>query len=364
MTNARKCAGFGPTNQFMERGMRGTEPVLARACATLLAGLAVFIAGCSREPDLVVYCALDQEFAEPLIRRFAAETGLDVRPEFDIEASKTVGLVRRIREEASRTRCDVFWNNEVAHTVRLAQDGLLAAHRSPSAAEIPATFRDPEDRWTGFAARARILIVNTDLADPSTIKSMWDLFDPRFAGKACMARPLTGTTLSHMTALFSVLGESEARKYIDRARHLAQDGSLSLTNGNATVARLVRDGKMAIGWTDTDDYNVAREEGRPVAAVYPDTESVGTLLIPNTIAILKDAPHPEAARRFVDWVLRPEIEGELARSRSAQVPVRASVPRPEHVRGPGQFKAMQVDFSKVGAEIEERAREFKEIFVD
>lgn len=330
----------------------------------LVLGLALLAFGCGKQPDLVVYCALDQEFAEPLIRRFAAETGLDVRPEFDVEASKTVGLVRRIREESSRTRCDVFWNNEVAHTVRLAQDGLLASHRSPSAEGIPATFRDPQDRWTGFAARARILIVNTELADPTTIKTMWDLFDPRFAKKACMARPLTGTTLSHMTALFSVLGDAEAKKYIDRARSLATDGSLSLTNGNATVARLVRDGQMAVGWTDTDDYNVAREEGRPVAAVYPDTDTIGTLLIPNTIAILKDAPHPEAARRFVDWVLRPEVEAELARSRSAQIPVRDSVARPDYIRGPGQFKAMKVDFSKVGAEIEERAKEFKEIFVE
>ncbi len=330
----------------------------------LVALVGLLAVGCGKQPDLVVYCALDQEFAEPLIRRFAQETGLDVHPEFDVEASKTVGLVRRIREESSRTRCDVFWNNEVVHTVRLAQDGLLQPHRSPSAEGIPPAFRDPNDLWTGFAARARIFIVNTELADPKSITSMWDLFDPRFAKKACMARPLTGTTLSHMAALFTVLGDAEARKYIDRARELGKDGALNLTNGNATNARLVRDGKMAIGWTDTDDYNVAREEGRPVAAVYPDTEGVGTLLIPNTIAILKDAPHPQAARRFVDWVLRPEIEAELARSRSAQIPVRDDVERPPHVLGPGRFKAMKVDFSKVGEEIEERAKEFKEIFVD
>jgi iron(III) transport system substrate-binding protein len=330
-----------------------------------LISLVAFVTfGCGKEADLVVYCALDQEFAEPLIRRFAEETGLDVRPEFDVEASKTVGLVRRIREESSRTRCDVFWNNEVVHTVRLAQDGLLQPHRSPSAEGIPPTFRDPDDLWTGFAARARIFIVNTELADPQSITSMWDLFDPRFESKACMARPLTGTTLSHMAALYSVLGDAEAKKYIDRARELGKVGKISLTNGNATNARLVREGQMAIGWTDTDDYNVAREEGRPVAAVYPDKGGVGTLLIPNTIAILRSAPHPDAARRFVDWVLRPEIEAELARSRSAQIPVRDGVERPPHVLGPGAFKAMKVDFSKVGAQIEERAKEFKEIFVD
>lgn len=335
-----------------------------RLLAPILALLAT-LAGCGGgEPDLVVYCALDQEFAEPLIRRFQDETGLEVKAEFDVEASKTVGLVRRIQEERARTRCDVFWNNEVAHTVRLAGEGLLAPYRSPSAATIPALFRDPEDRWTGFAARARVLIVNTDLVDPASVRSMWDLFEPRFAGKACMARPLTGTTLTHLTALYAVLGDAEADRYVARAKELGASGALSLTNGNATNARLVRDGQMAIGWTDTDDYQVALDAGKPVAAVYPDQDGAGTLLIPNSIAVLAGAPHPEAARRFVDWVLRPEVEAELARSRSAQIPVRPEVSRPAHVKAPPDFEPMQVDYRAIGERIGERADRFREIFLD
>jgi iron(III) transport system substrate-binding protein len=335
---------------------------LALSTAALLAVLAP-LSSCGSQPDLVVYCALDQEFAEPLIRRFEAETGLDVRAEFDVEASKTVGLVRRIEEEAGRPRCDVFWNNEVAHTVRLAEAGRLAAYRSPSAEAIPPLFRDPEDRWTGFAARARILIVNTDLVAPASVTSMWDIVDPRFAGRACIARPLTGTTLTHLAALHTVLGEQEAGRYVARLRELGGSGALSLTNGNATNARLVRDGQMAIGWTDTDDYQVAVRAGKPVAAVYPDQQSVGTLLIPNSIAILAGAPHQDAARRFVDWVLRPETEAELALSDSAQIPVREAVPRPAHVRGPGDFRVMQVDYRAVGREIGARADRFREVFL-
>ena len=144
-----------------------------RCLALLLAALG--LPGCGREPDVVVYCALDQVFSEPLLRRFEAETGLVVRAEFDTEASKTVGLVRRLIEESERTRCDVFWNNEIAQTVRLAELGLLQTYDSPSAAGIPERYRDPDRRWTGFAARARVLIVNTDLADPGGLHGMDDL---------------------------------------------------------------------------------------------------------------------------------------------------------------------------------------------
>ncbi len=332
---------------------------------TLLSVLALaLLPACSSEPDLIVYCSLDQEFSESLMKRFEKESGLKVRAEYDIEANKNVGLAARIREEAiSRPRCDVFWSNECAQVASMAEEGLLDAYDSPSAADIPAEFRDPEHRWTGFAARARVFIVNTKLADPVEIKTMWDLFEPRWKGQVAMARPLAGTTNTHMTALYLALGEDEARRYVETAAELAKDGSLNLTTGNAHVMRLVRDGQAAFGWTDTDDFNVALEAGFPVAAVYPDRGGVGTLLIPNAVCVLKSAPHPDAARRFVDWVLRPEIEAELAKSRAAQVPVRASVPRPSNVVGPDGFTAMRVNWGEVGRAVRGRTEEMQELFL-
>ena len=333
--------------------------------STLLrAPLLLLAASCAPEPDLVVYCALDQEFAEPMIRRYEQETGLVVRAEFDVEANKTVGLVRRIREEANRPRCDVFWNNEVAHSARMGLDGLLAAYASPSAQGIPAHFRDPEGTWTGFAARARIFIVNTELADPKALTTMWDVVDEKWAGKVAMARPLTGTTLTHMAALYVVLGEEKAEEYVTRIHALGERGAIQLANGNATVARMVADGRAAWGWTDTDDYAVMLEKGAKVAAVYPDAGGIGTLLIPNTVVLLKTAPHAENGRRFVDWVLRPETERQLAFARSAQIPVRPDVERPPTVVASTGFAAMKVDFRAVGAELEKRSERLKQLFLD
>jgi len=342
--------------------MKVPAPPMRLLLAPLLAA-ATLVTGCQEQPDLTVYCSLDQDFGEPLLRRFEQESGLRVRVEFDIEANKNVGLARRIREEAARPRCDVFWSNEFAQVVSMGEDGLLAAYDSPAAAGIPENFRDPQRRWTGFAARARVFIVNTKLADPAQIKSMWDLFDPRWKGKVAMARPLAGTTNTHMAALYEALGEQEGRRYVQTAQQLASRGELNLANGNAHVMRLVREGEAAFGWTDSDDFNVALESGAPVVAVYPDAEGLGTLLIPNTVCILGNAPHPENAKRFVDWVLRPEFEAELAASRSAQVPLRAAVPRPAHVKGAEQFKAMDVDLGRVGRSIQARSKELQELFL-
>ena len=338
----------------------------AAAARGALAALALALLGaCAEEPDVVIYCSLDQVFSEELIRRFERESGLDVRAEFDVEAHKTVGLVRRIRAEHARPRCDVFWNNEIAHTIALADDGLLASYDSPSAADIPDVFRDPEHRWTGFAARARVFIVNTERVTPADLEDidgMEDMLEPRWKGQVAMARPRTGTTLTHAVALYAALGERAARAQLEQ---LIAAG-VNFVQSNGQVMRLVREGQYAWGLTDTDDFNVAREAGFPVAVVYPDQGEgeVGTLLIPNTVCILKDAPHPEAARRLVDFILSREVERELAFARGAQIPLRADVERPAHVRSAADLRLMEVDFREVGRELPLRQAELEEMFVD
>jgi iron(III) transport system substrate-binding protein len=318
---------------------------IVRACAFLFP---LALLACSDgQPKVVVYCALDREFSEPILKVFQDQTGIVVDWKFDVESSKTVGLVKDIEEEANRPRCDVFWNNEIMHTIRLERQGLLETYRSPQAASFPAEFRDPDGTWCGFAARARVFIVNTDLLpDPAGWpRSYRDLVDPRFSGKGTMAKPTTGTTQTHVAALFSVLGEQPAWQFLDGL--FANDVTLATSNGS--VMKLVRDGERAFGFTDTDDFNVARRDGYPVEVVYPDSAAgeLGTLLIPNTVSIVKGAPHREQAEKLVDFLLSELVEKQLAYSASAQIPLRPQVERPPHVAQVADLNVMKVDFEKV-----------------
>lgn len=94
---------------------------------------------------------------------------------------------------------------------------------------------------------------------------------------------------------------------------------------------------------------LSKSNAAPVAIVYPDQEpgGLGTLFIPNTISILKDCPHPDAARRLVDFVLSPAVEEQLARGPSAQIPTRLRKPtRAAHRETPRTVRAMQIDFDE------------------
>jgi len=332
----------------------------AAACAL---ALVLTAAGCS-ESDVTLYVALDQEHSERLVDLFRQQSGLTVDANFDTEASKTVGLVSAIIEEAQRPRCDVFWNNELAQTVRLAQKGLLQPYASPAAESIPAEWKDAEHRWAGFAARARVFIVDKkQIPDPADYpKSMWDLCDPKWRGRCAVARPLTGTTLTHFTALRYVLGEQEFNRFLDG---LFANEVVFLQSNGATM-RQTAEGKVAFAFTDTDDFHVALQKGYDVTAVFPDQGDgmVGTMLIPNSVAIVKGCPHPDAAKKLVDFVLSEKVEGLLAAAKSAQIPLRASVPGPTvpQILKIGQFRPMQWDPAVTAEHLDNMLKLFQERF--
>lgn len=329
-----------------------------------LCSLPLLAVACSKPADVALYVALDQEHSQRLVQQFEQETGLAVKARFDQEANKTVGLVSALIEEAARPRCDVFWNNELAHTVRLAQKGLLEPYVSPSAATIPVEWKDVDGIWSAFAARARVLIVNTELLpDRATWPtSTMDLVDPKWKGKCGAARPLTGTTLTHFTALRKAMGEEGFQKFLDQC--FANEVVWLQSNG-ATM-RQVAEGKLAWAWTDTDDYHVALTKGHKVACVFPDQQEggMGTMLIPNSIALVKNGPNPEAGRKLVDWVLKESTEALLAAAKSAQIPLRASVQGPADpaILKVGQFRQMAWDPAVVGADLERCAADFAKRF--
>ncbi|MHC4223116.1 MAG: extracellular solute-binding protein [Planctomycetota bacterium] len=309
------------------------------------------LAAVARAADekVTIYVSLDKQHSAKVLDQFEKETGIKVEDRYDTEADKTIGMVRKLKEQKADPVADVYWNNELATTIGLKEFGVLQPYVSPSAKDIPAVFKDPDGYWTGFAARARVLIVNTNLVKPEEYpRSMWDLTKEKWRGKCLMARPQTGTTAAHGAALYS-LDPKRADEYFDKL--LAND--VVWTRGNAHNMKEVSAGRYAFGWTDTDDFNVALQKGWPVALVYPDAgpEDIGVMYIPNSLMLIKGSKNPEAGKKLIDWLLRPEIEAMLAHSATAQIPVRPGVKVPDNVRRPDQVgKVMQLDWNKVGKE--------------
>ncbi|WP_425618622.1 extracellular solute-binding protein [Anatilimnocola sp. NA78] len=310
--------------------------VLAICCAVLT--------GCKRQPEVVVYAALDREFSEPILEEFTQQTKIKTLGKYDLESTKTVGLTQAIIGEANRPRCDVFWNNEILNTLRLEEQGLLEVYRSPQADHYPELFRSPNGTWQGFAARARVLIVNTDLVDAEHMPdSIYDLADPFYKGRTAIAKPLFGTTATHAACLFASLGDAKAKEFFTSLKQ----NQVHVLGGNKQVAEAVAAGNLAFGLTDTDDAIIELEKGSHVKIVYPDRgeDQLGTLFIPNTLALIKGCPNPGHGKQLIDFLLTANVETKLATGPSAQIPLGDQVTIKPRVETPATVKAMPVDFS-------------------
>ena len=284
-------------------------------------------------------------FSEPIFR-YCEDAGTPkVRALFDTEETKSTGVLNRLIAEASRPQADVFWSGDPVRPFVLMERGLVEPYASARAEGLPPALRAADGSWTGFAARARVLLVSTRLVSGSEMPaSIRDLADPRWKGKIAIANPLFGTTTMHAAALFEHWGDDEAKAFFARLR----DNDIRVASSNGEVKRLVAMGEIAFGLTDTDDANDALGDGAPVRVVYPDQDGMGTLVMPTVVVLIKGGPNPAAGKRLIDCLLSPEVEARMAAS-AAHMPLRRGVTVPANVRSVAQLEAMRVDYARVAA---------------
>ncbi len=333
--------------------------LLTIACAIVSLG------GCVPRPEseVVIYSAADREFAAPILGAFERRAEkTKVSSQFDVESSKTVGLVNRLIGEKAHPRCDVFWNNEIMHTLRLESLGLLERIEWQVPSDWPTNMRSTTSTWIGFAARARILVVNRQmLPDKSQWpKSVLELADPKWKGKCGVALPLFGTTATHFTVLDTKLGPTAAAAWFQKVKSNAV-----VLSGNKQVAQSVSAGQLVFGLTDTDDALVEIDNGLDVGIVFPDQDSgeLGSLLIPNTVCIIKNSPNPVAARLLSNYLLSEDVEGRLAMGVSGQFPMRPNHPQKSRAQKSETVRWMEVDFLSASLRWPEVAEKLREVFV-
>lgn len=308
-----------------------TEPAMPRRAFPVLAMLLCACAwaaspGCSEKNEpgasVVLYFTVDDAYARPIIAEFERQTGIRVETRTDTEATKTTGLVARLRLEKDKPVADVFWSSEPFMTEQLAREGVLAPFRSEGLAAWPEAHRSPDHAWYALAERSRVLVFNTRIVGAEEAPTqITDLTDPRWKGRLAMARPEFGTTRGHVSMLFALWGEEPARRWLGALR----DNEVILLDGNSAVVRAVASGEAHVGLTDTDDVFAGQRQGWPIDLIYirhdTDEHSLGVMTIPNTVARVAGGPNPGSAARLMEFLVSEGVERRLAQSDSHNYPV-------------------------------------------
>ena len=288
------------------------------------------VSSCAERHDdrsvVVLYYSVDEVYARPIIEAFEHETGIRVDARTDTEATKTTGLVGRLRLEQDAPVADVFWSSEPFMTEQLAREGVLESMRTEALDAWPVGYRAPDYSWYGLALRSRVIVFNTNLvAGEDAPGQMRDLTETKWKGRIAMARPEFGTTRGHMAMLVALWGDDGARAWLAGLKA----NRVLLLDGNSAVVRAVATGEAAVGLTDTDDVFSGQRNGWPIDLVYVrhdlGASKHGVMTIPNTVARVKDGPNPDNAARLMEFLMSEQVERLLAESDSHNYPVRATL---------------------------------------
>jgi iron(III) transport system substrate-binding protein len=306
--------------------------------------------------EVVVYVSEDQVFSEPILRDFEKETGIKVKAVYDTEETKGTGVMNRLIAEKDNPQANVYWANEPIRAEVLKQLGIAAPYFSPNATDISDAFKDPEGYWTGFSARARVLVVNWRVRNkPNSILAYTD---PVWKAKAVIANPLFGTTTVQMAALFSLWNDGRVKSFMDDLKK----NEVKFSTSNGESADLVASGEFDFSLVDSDDAVNRIRQGKPVEIVFPDQgeDQMGTLILPNTTVLIKGHSRPENGKQLIDYLLSRETERKLAYADCGQIPLHAGVQTPPDVPRMEKVKAMRIDYATVARKMRETQHLLKE----
>lgn len=190
--------------------------------------------------------------------------------------------------------------------------------------------------------------------------SVYDLLNEAKSLNAAIAKPLFGTTATHAAALYAHLGSDEAKFYYDSILH----SNTRIVDGNSVVRDLVANGELAYGITDTDDGIGALKKNKPVKLIFPDQgpDQMGTLIIPNTVAMIKGANNVDAAHLFMDYILTLESEEKLIEMDWCQMATRKVDISSPYI-DINQVKTIDVNLEEIYGSLDDSQQTLKSMFM-
>jgi iron(III) transport system substrate-binding protein len=314
-----------------------TKMVLAGAASTLPFGARAQGAG-----KLTLYMGPPEKTCAAVAQGFEKKSG--IKPTFlRLSAGEAIN---RIRAERNAPQASVLYGIGLPSMLTLKADGLLQPYKSPEAAAIPDRYKDPEGWWTGSDADFIGIASNKKFLQEKGIKAprSWeDLTKPELAGQVCVGSPATsGTGYTFLTTILQLMGEQKGWEYLKRFNtNVAQ-----YTRSGIGPTQLVGRGEVGVGILFAHDILGSIDKGFPIEMSLPQ-EGTGYDLF--CVVMLKGAPEPVEAKRFIDWSLTPEAVELLAASEYFDVPTNPKAKLHDLVKPYQSAKLIDFDFNWAGS---------------
>ena len=305
---------FAPLKPVRYRASRWPLIVATIAAALCLGSGGAFAgdtdtleAAAHREGEVTWYVAsIDAQSAEAAGRAFAAKYGLKT----NVVHGSSPAMFQRLTQDLSKDtgNADVFSSVDVGNFATLKSQGALMAYAPANARDLFPPFRKLDKDNTFHATIASLITIaynSLEVTAEDAPQNWTDLLDPKWSGKIALAHPaFSGFAGAWAVQMNKLYGSSFFHK-LEQLKPQVSRSPSDTVNLVASGERPIAVAPIAMILKDTD-------EGRRLAVQYPTD---GSILVATPSAILKNAPHPNAAKLFVEFLLGPEFGNILVAAR-------------------------------------------------
>jgi iron(III) transport system substrate-binding protein len=272
------------------------------ACAAFAQDVAM-IQAARKEGSVAWYTSLAIPSSTAIAQAFKTKyTGIDV----EVHRTGSQRVLQRFMQEAAAgiKNADVIHTSDAGHFVLLKDKGLLLQYTPKGVESFPAGFKDKNGFYFGMRATLSVIAYNPKVVTDKDAPATWkDLLNSKWSGKEVTAHPgYSGIIMTHVLALVNAYGWEYFRDLAKNKLHIVQSAN--------DPAGVVASGERPVGVNGAEYfYYKTLKQGNPIRIVYPKE---GIPLIVSPVAIAKDAPHPNAAKLFTEFIFSKESQQLLA----------------------------------------------------
>lgn len=321
------------------------------SCALIAAATALSGSVLAADAGILnLYSSRHYQTDDALYANFSKQTGIRINR---IEAGEDP-LIERLRNEGAASPADVLVTVDAGRLWRAEQAGLFQPIQSKVLeARIPSNYRNPNNQWFGFSARARVIVYNKAMVNAADVQNYEDLANPKLKGKVCTRSGSHVYNLSLMSALIEHWGEAKAEEW---ARGVVANFARPPRGGDTDQITAVASGECGVALSNTYYYGRLLKSTKPedrklieqVGLIWPNQKSFGTHMNISGAGVLKSAPNRDAAIRYLEYLASDQAQAYFADGNN-EWPVVTNVKIDNReLAGLGKFKADTLNISALG----------------
>lgn len=325
--------------------------VLITSSALIGCGKGANKEGTTTEKKQVVNVYSDRHYDtdKQIFEDFTNKTGIKV----NIVEGKSDELIERLVREGKDTKADLLITADAGRLHRAKEQGLLQPVTSNILSKnIPENFRDKDNQWYGLTKRGRVIVYSKDRVNPSELSTYEALTESKWKGKVLVRSSSAVYNQSLLASFIDINGEEKAMNWAKgivsnlarepKGNDRDQAKAIVAGVGDVAIMNTYYVGKM-LNSSDPEEVKVAKKVG----VFFPNGETTGTHINVSGAGVTKNANNKENALKLVQYLSSQEAQREFADG-NFEYPVNSRVEPSELLKSWGNFKAQDINLSKLG----------------